>query len=187
MKDYRIDSAYTEMEESMARLVRSREDAFSIIWFDIHGWLEPEHSAWKADLCGILTEKVTGKNISEVHTEAQNNTPYYQEIQTRYAFEKSVDELGEYWKELIREEKPFRLKLLLGSLKVYYKTVMPYVKNEMVTWFDEYGKSSNPELAPTLKPYQKHRARIKATMQIIETVLSVFALQNKTGTEYEEM
>lgn len=183
----RIRGAYRELMESMAPLVRSREDAFSILWFGIHGWLEPEHSAWKADLCGLLTEKVTGKNISVVHTEAQNNTPYYQEIQTRYAFGKSVNDLGEYWKGLIREEKPFRLKLLLGCLKVYYETIMPYIKNEMVAWFDEYGKPHYPELAPTLKPYREHRARIKSTMQIIETVLGVFALQNKTETEYEEM
>ncbi len=76
MREYDIN-AYMNLQESMERLVRSWKDAFSIIWFDVYDWLEPDNSAMKGDLCGLLTEKVTGKNISEVHTEAQNNTPYY--------------------------------------------------------------------------------------------------------------
>ncbi len=152
MREYDIDT-YMNLQESMERLVRSWKDAFSIIWFDVYDWLEPDNSAMKGDLCGLLTEKVTGENISEVHTEAQNNTPYYKEIQARYSFGKSVDELGDYWKKLIREEKPFRLRLLLGCLKVYYEEIMPFVKNEMVAWWKEYIEHSFPEAPQTLKPY----------------------------------
>lgn len=171
-----------ELEESMERLVRSQEDAFSILWFDIYAWLEPEHPAVKADLCGILTKKIIGKNIGErVHIPARDNTPYYQKIQARYAFGKSVYTLGEYWKELICEEKSFDLWVLLGCLDIYYKKIMPCVKNEMVAC------CGNQKLAPTLKPYRDHRAKIKATMQIIETVSDVFSLQlqhrNENGSE----
>jgi len=187
MKDYRINLAYTEMEESMERLVRNPTDAFSIIWFDVYDWLEPDNSAMKGDLCGILTEKVTGKNRSEVHTEVQNMTPHYQEIQVKYAFGKTIDELGDYWKELIREEKPFRLRLLLGCLRIYYEEIMPFIRNEMVAWWKEHIEPWHPEIAQTLKPYKEHRARVKATMQIIEIVLGIFALQNTNENSHEEM
>lgn len=38
--------------------------AFSILWFDIHDWLEPKYSSVKADFCGILAENVIGINIA---------------------------------------------------------------------------------------------------------------------------
>ena len=182
MREYDIRETYMELEESMERLVRSRKDAFLILWFDIHGWLEPEHSAMKADLCGILTEKVIGRNIAhEVHDPASDMS-YYQEIQGKYAFGKSVGELGEYWKDLIREEHHFRLGVLLGCLDTYYKVIMPYVKNEMVAWDDEVCRN-HPELLPTLKPYREHRTKIKATMQIIQTASDIFTLQHMTETD----
>lgn len=181
MREYDIRETYMELEESMERLVRNRKDAFAIIWFDIHSWLEP---GMKSDLCGILTEKVIGKNLAwEVHGPASDMS-YYQEIQRKYAFGKSVDKLGEYWKELIREEKPFRLRLLLGCLDTYYNTIMPYVKNEMVAVGSDWIQD-NPELSLTLKPYREHRAKVKAAMQIIETILGVFALQNKVENDSE--
>ena len=180
----KIRIAYEEMMESMTVLVRSRKDAFSILWLNIYDWLEPEHSAMKADLCGILTKRVIGKNLAqEVHGPA-SDTAYYQEIQRKYAFGKSVDDLGEYWKELIREEKPFRLRLLLGCLDTYYNTIMPYVKSEMVAVGNEWVKG-HPEMLLTLNLYRKHRATVKATMQIIETVLGIFALQNKVENDCE--
>lgn len=185
--DRNIREVYGDMMDSMTRLVHNPRDAFSIIWFDIHGWLEPTDSAWKADLCEILTDKVIGENIGErVHVPARDNTPYYQMIQTRYAFGKSVGRLGEYWKELIREEHHFRLGVLLGCLDTYYKVIMPYVKSEMVDWFNKAGQGY-PELSPTLKPYKGHRARIKATMQIIETASDIFTLQNMTENDYQEV
>ena len=80
MREHDIRETYMELEESMERLVRSRKDAFLILWFDIHGWLEPEHSAMKADLCGILTEKVIGRNIAhEVHDPA-GDTPFESQL-----------------------------------------------------------------------------------------------------------
>lgn len=175
--DSEIRGAYEEMMESMSRLVRSRNAASAILWSDIYGWIEPGHSAWKADFCGILAQK-----IASGYNPAANNPSYYQEIQIGYAFGKSIDELGEYWKELIREEKAFRLRLLLGWLKVYYEVIMPYVKNEMVDWFSEAGQG-HPELTPTLKPYREHRIGIKTTMQIIETALDIWSLQNKNDHE----
>lgn len=186
MREHDIRETYMELEESMERLVRSRKDAFLILWFDIHGWLEPEHSAMKADLCGILTEKVIGRNIAhEVHGPASDMS-YYQEIQKKYAFGKSVGELGEYWKDLIREEHHFRLGVLLGCLNTYYTVIMPYVKNEMVVWDEEVCRN-HPELLPTLKPYREHRARIKATMQIIQTASDIFTLQHMAETDYKEI
>ncbi len=171
----RIRGAYEGMMESMSRLVRSRKDASAILWSDIYRWVEPERSAWKADFCGILAQKLTVEYSPTV-----SDLSYHQEIQKGYSFGKSIDELGEYWKELIREEKAFRLRLLLGCLKVYYGSIMPYVKNEMIDWFSEAGQGY-PELAPTLKPYREHRTRVKATMQIIETVLDIWSLQDKNG------
>jgi len=182
-----IKETYMELEKSMGRLVRSQEDAFSILWFDIYAWLEPERPAVKADLCGILTKKIIGKNIGErVHIPARDNTQYYQKIQAKYAFGKSIYTLGEHWKELICEKKSFDLWVTLGCLDIYYKTIMPCVKNEMVAcWGEELH--GNQELVPTLKPYRDHRAKIKATMQIIETASDVFTLQlqhrNEKGNE----
>lgn len=176
-----IQGAYENLMESMTVLVRSRMDAFSILWLDIYDWLEP---GMKSDLCGILTECVTGKNLAGEVYDPASKMSYCQEIQRKYAFGKSIDELGEYWKELIREEKSFRLRLLLGCLEIYYKTIMPYIKNEMVAVGNEWAKG-NPEMSLTLKPYREHRATVKATMQIIETVLGVFALQNKVENDCE--
>lgn len=186
MKECDIKETYMELERSMERLVRSREDAFSILWFDIHGWLEPEHSSMKADLSGILTQKVIGKNLAwEVHGPA-SDTACYQEIQRKYAFGKSVGGLGEYWKELIREEHHFRLGVLLGCLDTYYRVIMPYVKNEMIAVGSEWIQG-HPELSLTLKPYREHRARIKATMQIIQMASDIFTLQHMTETDYKEI
>lgn len=173
----KIRGTYKEMMESMSRLVQSRKDASAILWSDIYRWIEPEHSAWKADLCGILTQKIAGG-----YGLTANSISYYQEIQIGYAFGKSIDELGEYWKELIREEKAFRLRVLLGWLKAYYEMIMPYVKNEMVDWVGKAGKG-HPELAPTLKPYREHRARVKATMQIVDIALDIWKLQSKSDHE----
>lgn len=176
-----IQGAYENLMESMTVLVRSRKDAFSILWLDIYDWLELE---MKSDLCGILTERVIGKNLAgEIYGPA-SDMPYCREIQRKYAFGKTVDKLGEYWKELIREEKSFRLRLLLGCLDTYYNTIMPYVKNEMVAVGSEWIQDT-PELSLTLKPYREHRTKIKAIMQIIETVLGVFALQNKVKNDSE--
>ncbi len=186
MREYDIRETYRDLEDSMERLVRSRKDAFLILWFDVYGWLEPTHSAMKADLCGILTERVIGKNLAwEVHGPA-SDTAHYQEIQRKYAFGKSVGELGEYWKELIREEHHFRLGVLLGCLDTYYKAIMPYVKNEMVAWDNEFCRDP-PELLPTLKPYREHRTKIKATMQIIQTASDIFTLQHMTETDHKEI
>lgn len=178
-----IQGAYENLMESMTLLVRSQKDAFSILWLDIYDWLEP---GMKSDLCGILTEKVIGKNLAwEVHGPA-SDMPYYQEIQRKYAFGKAVGELGEYWKELIREEHHFRLGILLGCLDTYYKVIMPYVKNEMVAVGNEWMKG-HPELWLTLKPYREHRAKIKATMQIIQTASDIFTLQHMAETDYKEI
>lgn len=178
-----IQGAYENLMESMTVLVRSRTDAFSILWLDIYDWLELE---MKSDLCGILTERVIGKNLAgEVYGPA-SDMPYCQEIQRKYAFGKSIDELGEYWKETIREEKSFRLRLLLGCLDTYYNTIMPYVKSEMVAVGNEWVKG-HPEMLLMLNLYRKHRATVKATMQIIETVLGVFALQDKVENDCEEI
>ena len=183
MREHDIRETYRGLEESMERLVRSRKDAFAIIWFDIYSWLEPE---MKSDLCGILTEKVIGKNLAwEVHGPASDMS-YYQEIQRKYAFGKSVGELGEYWKGLIREEHHFRLGVLLGCLNTYYTVIMPYVKNEMVAVGNEWMKG-NPELLLTLKPYREHRAKIKAAMQIIQTASDIFTLQHMTETDCKEI
>ena len=178
-----IQGAYENLMESMTLLIRSQKDAFSILWLDIYDWLEP---GMKSDLCGILTEKIIGNNLAwEVHGPASDMS-YYQEIKRKYAFGKSIDEMGEYWKELIREEKSFRLRLLLGCLEIYYKTIMPYIKNEMVAVGNEWAKG-NPEMSLTLKPYREHRTTVKATMQIIETVLGIFALQDKVENDCEEI
>lgn len=187
MREYDIKETHMELMESMERLVRSQKEAFLIIWFDIHDWLEPEHSAMKADLCGILTEKVIGRNIAHAVHDPASDTACYQEIQRKYAFGKSVGELGEYWKELIREEHHFRLGVLLGCLDTYYKAIMPYVKNEMVAWDNEEGCRNYPELLPTLKPYREHRTKIKATMQIIQTASDIFTLQNMAETDCKEV
>lgn len=186
MRKYDIRETYMELEESMERLVRSRKDAFAIIWFDIHSWLEPEHSAMKADLCGILTEKVIGRNIAHAVHDPASDVSYYQEIQRKYAFGKSVGEFGEYWKELIREEHHFRLGVLLGCLDTYYNTIMPYVKNEMVAVGNEW-MNGHPEMSLTLKPYREHRAKIKATIQIIQTASDIFTLQHMTETDCKEI
>lgn len=169
--------------ESMTVLVRSQRDAFSIFWLDIYDWLEP---GMKSDLCGILTERIIGKNLAGEVYGPTSDMPYCQEIQRKYAFGKSIDELGEYWKELIREEKYFRLRLLLGCLDTYYNTIMPYVKSEMVAVGNEWVKG-HPEMPLTLKPYREHRATAKATMQIIETVLGIFVLQDKVENDCEEI
>jgi hypothetical protein len=177
-----VQKAYEDLMESMSRLVRSQKDAFSIVWFDIYDWMEPEHSSVKADLCGLLTHKLIGRNIgSVVHEAARDESPYYQDTKEWYAFGKSVDELGTYWKELIREEKPFRLRLLIGCLDCYYKTIMPYVKDEMTAFWKD-NEPSHPEMV-TLKPYREHRARVKATMDIAKTAVDIFTLQNKTDNE----
>lgn len=172
-----IQRVYMDLEDSMARVVGDQGTAFSILWFDIHRWLEPDNSGWKADFCGYLTEKITGQNIgSDVHVPARDNTLYYQEVQKRYAFGKTVYELGEEWKLLIREEDRFSLGILLRCLDTYYKKIMPYVKNEMVAWWNEDG---NEEIPQTLKLYRKHRAKVRATMQIVETATDIFNLQGK--------
>lgn len=184
-KDGEIRELYEGMMESMTRLVRNERDAFSIIWFDIYGYLEPKDSAWKADLYGVLTAKIIGENIGErVHVPVQDNMPYYQIVQTKYAFGKRIGELGEYWKELIQEEKYFRLKILYACLYHYYTAIMPYIKNEIVAWWSE-ACHRNPELSPTLKPYKEHRAKIKATMQVVGTVLDIIRLQ-RTESDNEE-
>lgn len=186
MREYDIRETYMELEESMERLVRSRKDAFAIIWFDIHSWLESEHSAMKADLCGILTEKVIGRNIAHAVHDPASDVSYYKEIEKKYAFGKSVGELGEYWKELIREEHHFRLGVLLGCLDTYYRVIMPHVKNEMVAVGNEWMKG-HPEISLTLKPYREHRTRIKATLQIIQTASDIFTLQHMAETDYKEI
>lgn len=185
--DSKIRELYTDMMESMARLVRNEKDAFSIIWFDIYGWLEPDRSDMKADLCGILTEKITGENMGEqVYAPIQEDTDYYRMVQTKYALGGSVSELGEYWQELIRGEKYFRLKILYACLDHYYMTIMPYVRNEMIALRSEAYHGA-PELLLTSEPYREHRAKIRAAMQVIRRVLDILLSQRaESGGEEKQ-
>lgn len=175
-----IQRVYMDLEDSMARLVGDQGTAFSILWFDIHRWLEPEGSGVKADLCGDLTKKITGQNNSG----GGHSPGYYYKLQNKFGFG-AFDELGTYWERLMEEEKCGRLWLLLECLETYYKKIMPYVKNEMIAWWSEHGNDEIPQ-ALKLYEYNKHRAKVRATMQIVEAVACILNLQGKDRGVIEE-
>lgn len=175
-KPYNIREPYRDLEYSMAQIVSDPDEAFSIIWFDIYEWLEPKDPNWKYNICDILTNNILDQHIwYQFDGYTQGDLSYYQGIFAKYGFGKSVDKLGEYWKELIRNKDVAGLRSLLTVLKIYHKEVMPYAKNEMMEFFKFHGHDY-PDWEPTREPYKEHQEKVEKTMEIIKITLGIFSL-----------
>lgn len=154
---------YMELETCMTKLVRSRQDSIGIIWFNIYSLIGSSGIVGKNDVLGILIKQlagISGHSISFAFTE---QSLWYQQTIELFAFGQTVDCFGAYWKSLIEEEKPFRLRLLCGCLRAYNDTLLPYVNEVITEWASTQGGLANWETV-----YKKHRSMVQQMICLIK-------------------
>lgn len=177
--DSKIQVTYCELEESLTEIVRSPEDSYWIIWLNIAELVYQSMPKVSADCLGTLAG---GKyDTSECVAAVRDKTDIYQRIMKKYGFGESLDEWGDYWKELVRKEKPFRLKRLWGVLNKLNSVLLPYCYD----FISEWEKEQEPDVTyyPKIreKKYREYRSMIKKMQETILVVNDVLRLVG--GTE----
>lgn len=158
-----IVTEYMELEDSMTKLVRSREDGIGIIWFNIYKLIDSSGVVGKTDVLGILMKRLAGISGQNISTAFAEQSSWYQQINERYSFARTADFCGTYWKMLMQEEKTFRLRLLCGCFRAYNGMLLPYVNEVITEWASAQGGLANWETV-----YKKHRSMVQQMICLIK-------------------
>lgn len=158
-----ITTEYMELENSMTKIVRSRQDSISIIWFNIYSLVDSSGIVGKNDVLGILMKRLAGISVHSISSAFTEQSVWYQQTIERFAFGQTVEGFGTYWKMLIEEEKTFRLRLLCGCLRAYNGMLLPYVNEVITEWASTQGGLANWETV-----YKKHRSMVQQMICLIK-------------------
>lgn len=158
-----ITTEYMELENSMTKLVRSRQDSIGIIWFNIYSLVDSSGIVGKNDVLGILMKRLAGISGNSISSAFTEQSVWYQQTIERFAFGQTVEGFGTYWKMLMQEEKTFRLRLLYGCLRAYNGMLLPYVNEVITEWASTQGGLANWETV-----YENHRSMIQRMICLIK-------------------
>ena len=180
-----VRNSYLELEYSLGEIVRDQEDAYWIIWLNIAEILHQSSLKASADCLGTLMWELVGTNrfVSDIHWAFCDKDDRYQQIMKKYKFGKTIREWGDFWKDLIREEKPFRLKRLWGVLNEFTCVILPYCQDFISKWerekeFDVIYDSKERE-----KKYRQYRSMIRKMQETILVACDVLQLSRGDGEE----
>lgn len=172
---------YKVAVKSLATLVRSREDAFLIFWFDIAMIVKASNVTQKKDFYCKLMNDMTGINRlgNEIYDTLEKESDLYSDIMKKYRYGKYANELGFYWRELICDEKIFRLRILASYLNKYQKVFVPYIRKKMKDWvsIEETQNSSSILAEENKKEWNVYKEGIQYTQNIAKIACDIFGLQ----------
>ena len=185
--DEKMVTKYKDVEKNLAKLVKSKEDAFLIMWLDIAVVVKASNIQQKKDFYGNLMNDLTGANShgNEIYDALENESDFYLDTMKKFRYGKTANELGSYWRKLICDEKPFRLRLLASYLNVYQKVFLPYLKWKMREWIksEEEGNDSSIILEESRGEWKYFKAGIKYTKNIAEVACDIFQLQCSSNNQ----
>lgn len=145
----KMHKIYQELMESMTGIVRSQEDAFWIFWSNVAQLINQSDMRCKNDCFGMLMSTIKGDNCmcNHIYFSVENgqsdyNNWEYKRILEKYAFSDQLDQLGRFWKELIREEKISRIMRVYGWLDIFQKKIIPFVDKYIGDFEGQWGEAS---------------------------------------------
>ena len=170
-----------EMVDSLSTLVRSQEDAILIFGFDVARYVNASGIVARADFYGNVMSKVLDINYaSGIFREMEQHTEIYKVICKKYGYGDSVSSQGEMWKELLRGEKKFRIKMLYAYLERFGSLVEPFLRRKAREWINVEKKQYFMDNRTTglKKEWKQYKQQMSHTRQIIENALDIWELQN---------
>lgn len=183
VKNMEIERTYQKLHDTLTEIVRSPEDAYWIIWLNIDEIIHQSNLGSSADCLGTLMGQIMGMNklATNIDYAFCNQSEEYQRIMKKYRFGRTLNEWGDFWKGLVREEKPYRLKRLWGVLYGFNDVLLPYCYDFVSKWEQEQEPDITYLPKDREKKYRKYRSMIKKMQETILTVNDV--LQMVGGTE----
>lgn len=180
--DMNIQEKYYELEDTLTDIVRCRDTSYWIIWLNVAELVHQSDLKSTTDCLGSLMNQVTGTNrsVSDIECSFCDKSETYQQITQRYRFGNTLSEWGDYWKELVIGEKPFRLKRLWGVLNEYRKALLPYCNRFISEWETEQEPDIVCNPKERNKEYRRYREMIKKMQETILTVIDVIRLMGGT-------
>lgn len=169
------------MQDTLTEIVRNPEDAYWIIWLNIDEIIHQSNLTSSADCLGTLMVQIVGVNEFAVDIDSafRDKSNKYQQIMKKYRFERTLSEWGDFWRELVREEKPFRLKRLWGLLNGMNSVLLPYCYDVISEW----EREQEPDVIyyPKIRKqkYREYRSMIKKMQEIILIVYEVLQLREE--------
>lgn len=174
-----IEKTYQKLHDTLTEIVRSSEDAYWIIWLNIDEIIHESNLGSSADCLGTLMEQIVGINICATNIDYAfcNQSKEYQRIMKKYRFGRTLDEWGTFWKDLVREEKPYRLKRLWGILYGFNDVLLPYCFDFVSKWEQEQEPDITYFPKDREKKYRKYRSMIRKMQETILVVCGVLLLR----------
>lgn len=173
-----LERTYQKLHDTLAEIVRSQEDAYWIIWLNIDEIIHQSTLTSSADCLGTLMVQIVGVNefATDIDSAFRDKSIKYQQIMKKYRFEKTLSEWGVFWKELVREEKPFRLKRLWGVLNEMNSVLLPYCYDFISEWEKEQDPDGIYYSKIREKKYREYRSMIKKMQETILLVNDVLQM-----------
>lgn len=179
--DEKESSKFNELFECLSKLVRNEETAFRIIWFEISDFMVRSEIGSPSDCIADLQRKITGTSVGNIWWEVSEQSVDYCKIKDDYKFDKSVDEMGDFWKNLIKEEKVFRLRLLEAFLVGFYSEIIPFVFDFVSDWerTERIEPTSSSQEKKRKKIYRDYRKNLRESLQIVKTAEAIISLKTE--------
>ena len=174
-----IERTYQELENALTEIVRDPVDAYWIIWLNIDELVHQSNLGSSVDCLGTLMVQIVGVNelAANIDSAFCGKSNEYQQIMKMYRFGRTLSEWGDFWKELVREEKPFRLKRLWGVLNELNSVVLPYCYDFISEWEKEQEPDGTYYPKIREKKYREYRSMIKKMKETILVVCDVLLLR----------
>lgn len=189
----RINKRYIEIWEHLSAITESKEDAIGILWLSVRQLAEQSDLPYKGDCKGILQSKIIGTDeiFSSIIADIENSSERKDYLVERYQFGEKVNALGVYWKELIKEEKAFRLRMMYGVVHAMRTGILPFANKVVKDWKKDILENEavqNTDVAcnDSAKNYRAYLARLRKTEQIFLVASEIIELQ-RTRDEGERL
>ena len=180
----RINKRYIEIWEHLSAITESKEDAIGILWLSVRQLAEQSDLPYKGDCKGILQSKIIGTDeiFSSIIADIENSSERKDYLVERYQFGEKVNALGVYWKELIKEEKAFRLRMMYGVVHGMRTEILPFAnkvvkecENEVLEGDKEWTTDSICK--GRMKRYRAYLKELRETERIFLTACEIIEIQ----------
>ncbi len=179
---YDFAKSYNEGVSVLERIVNSRETSLYCIWLDIGKIYLLYDDVGLGDFLGILARELETNSCWSFPTSdivfmlrEKENDAKYGEFCDMYHLSDNLNEMGRYWRDLIRGCQTEQLTHLIWWLEMYRKNLLPGVKRRAEEFYIESGlmKDSKTLILADQK-YNEYirqlgriRKKIKTTIEIL--------------------
>lgn len=172
------ERTYQELKDTLTEIVRDSEVAYWIIWLNIDEIIHQSNLTSSADCLGTLMGHIGGINefATDIDSAFCGKSNEYQQIMKMYRFGRTLSEWGDFWKELVREEKTFRLKRLWGVLNELNSELLPYCYDFVSEWEKEQEPDVIYYSKAREKKYRQYRSMIRKMQETILLINDVLRM-----------